>query len=103
MPRPRLIQDDQLALDETVVEDEVVEHALLHRQDRKAAMGQLRKEYQAAHEAAKVAIERLELPDGGAVRVGKFRIQRIERGPRSVAFETQPTTQLKIDYVGEDE
>lgn len=90
---------DQLALDEQTIEDPEVEQALVVRQEAKddrAAAGAV---FKAADETAKTAIERLELPTGGVVRVGRFRIERKEVAARNVAFETEASTRLQIALV----
>lgn len=98
----RSLPAPQLALDEKVVEIPELEDALEERQSAKAAAGEARKAYKEAHEAAKVEIEKLELPDDTPVRAGRFRITRSAVSARSVAFETSPTTRLNITYLGDE-
>jgi len=45
----------------------------------------------------------LELPEGGAARVGRFRITRTAVAGRSVTFDTKATSRVRIVLVGEDE
>jgi hypothetical protein len=95
-------QTDQLAIDEVTIEDEVIQVALERRQRAKEALVEPRKEYRASNDQAKFALERLELPTGRAARVGRFRVERVERPGRTVSFETEASTQMKITLVDED-
>jgi hypothetical protein len=92
----------QLGFDEQVIEDADIEEALEERQRRKASLGAVRKEYDEAHESAVAAIARLELPEGGAARIGRFRVTRSAVAARSVAFETKATSRLRIVLIEED-
>ena len=89
----------QLGFDETVVEDNELEEALEERQRMRVLSGEHRKAYDEANEAANVEIAKQELPDGKAIRVGRFSAV----SARSVAFEAKPTTRVRITVVGEDE
>jgi hypothetical protein len=86
----------QLAFDEKLVEDTALENALEERERRRAALNAVRAEYEQAHEAAKVEIEKLELPADKAVRVGRFRIARTAVAARQVSFDTKATTRVRI-------
>lgn len=94
---------EQLGMDEQTIEDSEIEAALEERQKRKDSLGAVRKVYDEAHEAAVAAIAKLELPEGGVARVGRFRISRASVAARSVSFETQPTSRLRISLWGEDD
>ncbi len=93
--------DDQLALDEEVVENPDAEAALIERQARKDALGAVRKEFKEAHERAVAALALLELPEEGAVRIGRFRINKSIVSARSVSFETAESSRLRITLLGE--
>ena len=93
---------DQLALDEQVIDDDVLEAALEERQKRKDSLGAVRKIYEEAHEKAVAAIATLELPEGGAARVGRFRIARTAVPARSVTFETKASSRVRISVADED-
>ena len=54
-----------------------------------------------ADSKAKAAIERLELPEGGVARVGRFRITRTAVPARSVSFETEASSRISIGLVEE--
>lgn len=93
---------DQLAIDEQVIDDKVVEDALEKREAAKADLADVRRDYDQAHSAAVGAIERLELPTGGAARVGRFRVTRSAIPSRSVSFETKASSRVRISLVAED-
>ena len=99
---PNRAKDEaQLGLDEEVVEDDAIEAALEERAKRKNSLDAVRKIYDGAHEAAVAEIARLELEDGQAARVGRFRITRSAIPPRSVTFETKASSRLRIGLVEE--
>lgn len=93
----------QLGLDEETVDDKVVEKALEERQRAKEALDPYQREYREAHDAAKDAIKRLELPDGGAVRVGRFRVTKTFRPARSVTFETGSRSDVRIGLADDED
>lgn len=93
----------QLGLDEKVVDIPELVSALEERLAAKSTLGDARKVYAEANEAANVEIAKLELPDGVAVRAGDFRITRSTVAARSVAFDTKPTTRVTITWLGSDE
>lgn len=95
-PGLRALPEQQLAMDETLIEDTTLEEALEKRQAVKAELGELRKTYDEANEAANVEIAKLELPEDKAVRVGRFRISRSSVSARTVSFETKPTSRIRI-------
>lgn len=92
----------QLGFDEQVIEDEEIEQALEDREKRKASLSAVRKVYEGAHEAAIAEITKLELPEGGAARVGRFRITKAAIPARAVSFETKASSRVRIAVVGED-
>lgn len=98
---PNLRAVDQLGLDEQTIEDPEVEAALEEREKRKNSMNAVRKEYQDADEAAKVEIAKLELPEGGAARVGRFRVTRQAIPARSVSFDTKASSRIRLSLVDE--
>ncbi len=92
----------QLALDEQVIDDAEVEAALEEREKRKASLQAVRKVYDGAHEAAIAEIAKLELPEGGAARVGRFRVARSAIPARSVTFDTKASSRIRISVVDEE-
>lgn len=92
---------EQLAIDETTIDDPEVENALEDRQRKKESLAAVKKIYDGTDEAAKGLIGRLELPEGGAVRVGRFRITRSTPPARVVSFETQPKSRVRIALLDE--
>jgi hypothetical protein len=103
MPRPRAVDQAQLGFDETQISDAPLEQALEERQARKAVLGEARKSYKEAHEAASTEIAKLELPDDKAVRCGRFRITRTAVSARHVEFDTDPTSRVRITLLEADE
>lgn len=97
-PKPEI----QLALDERVVEDEVVEYALARYQETKDALIEPRKAHKVAKEAAMVALERLALTEEKPVRVGRWRIERKVRQARDVEFHTDEKETLSIRLVTDE-
>ncbi len=80
----------QVAMDERVIEDDVVEEALEARQKAKDSLGAVRQRYEDANEKAGQALQRLEMPTGSVVRVGRFRIEKKHRAARfTEGFETR--------------
>ena len=96
------VPEQQLGMDEQVVEIPALEDALEERQATKDALGEARKAYAEAHEAASAEIAKLELPDDTPVRAGRFRITRSAVSARTVSFETKPTTRVTITYLGDE-
>jgi len=94
---------DQLGMDEQVLEDEELENALKRRQVMKEQLGDYRKDYKSINDRVRLLLERYEFPDdGGALRVGAFRITATEIKARSVSFETDSRTQISIAKVGDE-
>lgn len=92
---------DQIAMDEQVIDDPVVEKALDKRQQAKLAKEAPVAAYREADEVAKEAIKRLELPDGGVARVGRYRITKTFVNGRDVSFSTAGRSQVRIGLVEE--
>jgi hypothetical protein len=103
-PRPLRAVDDsgQTGFDEKVIEDATLAESLEQRQVEKSALSEQRKAYKEADAAAKHELEKLELPDDTAVRVGRFRITRRTVPGRVVSFEMEERSQLSIAFLGED-
>ena len=94
---------DQLAFDEQTVQDPDIEAALEERQSRKDSLNAVRKAYDEANELAAAKVAELELPEGGAARIGRFRVTRSAVAARSVSFETKATSRIRISLVETDE
>lgn len=92
---------NQVAMDEVAIDDPVVEKALERRYRARLEMDPLRLAYREADDLAKDAIKRLELPDGGVVRVGRFRITRTFVAGRDVSFSTAARSQVRIGLTDE--
>lgn len=98
----RMRSEDQLGMDEELIENPDVEAALVERQARKDALASVRKDYTKAHEKAVAALNAIELPEEGAVRVGRFRISKSLVSARSVSFETAESSRLRITLLGDE-
>jgi hypothetical protein len=98
---PRSQPQDQLGFDEQVIDDPSIESALEERLKRKHSFDAVRKTYEAAHEIATAKIAELELPEGGAVRVGRFRITRQEVPAGHREFDTKASSRVRISLVKE--
>ena len=96
MARPDLKPVDQLGFDEQTIDDPTIEAALEEREKRKHSFDAVRKTYEAANEIAKAKIAELELPEGGAVRVGRFRITRQEIPAGHREFDTKASSRIRI-------
>jgi hypothetical protein len=99
---PRPLHAPQLALDEQPIEDTELEAALEERLRRQTIASETRKAFDEAHEAANAEIAKLELPEGGAVRCGRFRIARTSVAARHVAFDAKATSRVRISLIGEE-
>lgn len=95
---------DQLALDEKVIDDSELETALEALHAARGEAGEANKRRKDALDTAKTLAGRLELPDGMAARVGRFRISRQDSKARTVHFTTDPKTRYVFDLAaGDDE
>lgn len=91
----------QTGFDEQVIEDEEIETALEDRQRKKSSLDAVRKIYDGAHEHAMLKVSELELPEGGAARVGRFRITRQEIPAGHREFDTKASSRIRISVAGE--
>lgn len=90
-------ENPQTAMDEREIASGDLERTLEKRQTLKEAVAEARKEYREADEAAKTMLAEFALADGEVARCGRFRIEKKAVPPRSVSFETAPTSRLRID------
>lgn len=93
---------EQLGFDEQVIEDDDVEKALEERLKRKNSLDAVRKVFDGADTAARAELQKLELPEGGVARVGRFRITHTVSTARSVAFETKSKSRIRIATIEDD-
>lgn len=96
---PRLRPVEQLGFDEQTIEDPELESALEERQKRKNSLDAVRKQFDEADDLATAGIAKLELPEGGAARVGRFRITRTALPAASIEFERKASSRIKISMV----
>lgn len=94
---------NQLAFDETLIDDSVLESALEDRYRLSVPLNEARKAYQEADELAKGEVAKLELPVGKVARVGRFRITRKAIEPGQVMFEKRASTRLYISLAEGEE
>jgi hypothetical protein len=97
-PKPQ----SQTALDETVLDDRELEKILEDRERAKGAASEARGKFTTVDEIARAKITDLGLTDGDAVRVGRFRVTQSRVEARTVNFETQPTSRLKINATDDE-
>lgn len=92
---PAAQQNPQTSLYETTIENPSLAEQLSRRQKLKETASAAGKEYRAANDAVKTALEKLDLADA-PVRIGDFVVRMAPVSARSVAFETSPTSRLVI-------
>lgn len=86
----------QTALDERVVENPELEQALEDREIAKGGANEARAKYTTLDDLAKGKVADLNLQDGEAVRIGRFRVAFRKLPGKSVAFDTEPSERLTI-------
>ena len=83
-----------------MIDDPSIAEALEERDRRKMTKDDATKLFRASDDIARAKLLELELPDGGAVRVGRFRITRRDVPARTVEpFETKASTRIRITPV----
>jgi hypothetical protein len=89
----------QLGFDETLLDNPELEAALEARLKRKHSRDELQRELKEAHDAVIGLIElhKIVMPEEGAIRVGRFRLTRAVSAARSVSFETEEKSRIKIE------
>lgn len=87
----------QTGMDETPVEDKELIGLLEKRMRLYDDKAEISKTFKEADKEAKAAIDKLDIADGQAIRVGRFRIARQAVPPRSVSFDTEATSRLTIE------
>lgn len=87
----------QQGFDEQEIKDAELEAALEERESKKAIAGEHRKAYAESDDKAKGLVARLELPEGGVARVGRFRITRQEVPAKVVHFESKASSRILIE------
>lgn len=90
---------EQIGLEDKFIEDPELEEVLEERESLKAEKKKALKQFNDKHAAAKDRIEKLDLPAGGALRVGRFRLERTNVPGRSVTFDTAETTRINIGAI----
>lgn len=83
---------DEKPVDNTALSD-LLEERLRHADD----VAEARKVFKEKDKAAKAEIEKLNIADGQAIRIGRFRITRTPVAARHVEFDTDPTSRLSIE------
>lgn len=93
----------QTGMDEQVIKDEVLEEALETRLRAHLRMATVRSEVKQIDEETAGLITRLELPEEGAVRVGRFRLTRKKVSAHSVSFDVGDKYPVRIALIPEGE
>ena len=89
--------EPQTAIDELVVDDDLLEQALEGRERAKDAARKARKTFESTDEQARTHVSRLERELGeGPVRVGRFVLELKTAPARAVSFETDPKERIAI-------
>lgn len=88
----------QLAIDETQIDNAELEAALEERLKRKHSAAELTREFKEAHDNVIGLIEaaKLDVPEQGALRIGRFRLTRAISKARAVSFETEEKSRITI-------
>ena len=93
---------EQTAFDEQVIEDEEIEAALDDRERKKHSFDAVKKIFDGAHEFAMAKISELELPEGGAARGGRVRINRTAVPAGHREFDKKASSRIRISVAGEE-
>jgi hypothetical protein len=99
---PAAQQNPQTSLYETTIDNPGLADQLARRQKLKDAAAKAGKDYRAANDAVKTALEQLDLGADAPVRIGDFVVRIAPVASRSVAFETSPTQRLVISPLPEE-
>lgn len=94
---PKSSATEQLGMDERLVEDEVLSKALEGRLRAHDDIAEIRSVYKEHDAKVKERVGVLDLADGDAIRVGRFRIAKTAVAAKHVAFDTDPTSRLTIE------
>jgi len=91
----------QTAIYETTLEDPELEEALKTRHSMGDRRSTANHNFKVADDRARKLIAAKDLGDGVTVRVGDFLISQKPVAGRSVSFETEPTTRVRIKPIKE--
>lgn len=86
----------QVGMDEQVLDDPALEKLLETRAKLGDQRSALTAKYSEADDKAKAALAELDIPDEGAIRVGRFRITKRTTPARHVEFDAEATTGVRI-------
>lgn len=87
----------QTGMDETETDNKILSDLLEKRLRLSDDKAEVTKAYKEAHKAAVAEIDKLDIPGGQAIRIGRFRITRSTVAARHVEFDTDPTSRLTIE------
>lgn len=93
MPTPR--RQSQMGLEEDLLDSPDLERMLDDRETAKEALKPYRRDYKNTHDAVKIAIDKMELPDG-TYRCGDFVVKISEAEEKHIEFERTSTKRLSI-------
>jgi len=92
----------QTSLDEQIIENPALEEALEQRDKKQRSLGGVRKQFKETDDRVKAMLSEIVIDDTAIVRVGRFRITKSPVPSRSVAFDTDPTSRIRITAVDSD-
>lgn len=93
-------EDPQDGLFDKEFDDTNLEQLLDKREAAKEKRGKAQKAFKEEDDKVKARLSEFELADGEVARVGKYRIEKKALPPRSVSFDTDPSSRLNITQFG---
>jgi hypothetical protein len=93
--------DPQTELQERELDSPSLLKALQERQDAKDDLKQHRKTFKEADDRAKALLSEFSLADGEVARIGQYKITKKHIAPKTVSFETDPTSRIQISLIPE--
>lgn len=100
---PDLRPVDQLGMDERVVTDDELVKLLEKRMRLGDDRAEIGKAFRTADAEAKERIATHQIDEGGAIRVGRFRVTKRHVEARHVEFDAAETQRITIDLWGDSE
>lgn len=91
----------QTGMDERPVDNKELAALLEERLRAADDTAEARKVFKEKDKAAKAEIAKLNIADGQAIRIGRFRITQTAVAARHVEFDTDPTSRLTIELFGQ--
>lgn len=95
-------EQNQTAIDERPLDSTDLERTLEEREGLKEKLSEARKNFRELDEIAKAQLAEFNLTDGEVARCGRFRISKRAIPSRSVSFDVQASSRLKIATLDSD-